>query len=76
MQETATMARAEYAADLTAVDLRILAHLADGKTLHDICRCMHMSHRTVCRRVSDICEAVGVGRPIQAVAWAARRGLI
>ncbi|WP_198346377.1 MULTISPECIES: response regulator transcription factor [Nocardioides] len=57
-------------------DLVLLSCLADGATLHEVARRLHISHRTASRRLSEICASLGVSRPIQAVAWAARRGLI
>lgn len=62
--------------DLTDGDIALLACIADGATLHDMARHLHISHRTASRRLSEICEVLHVSRPIQAVAWAARRGLI
>lgn len=63
-------------ADLSSDDVAILACLADGATLHEVARRLHLSHRTASRRLSEICATLGVSRPIQAVAWAARRGLV
>lgn len=62
--------------DLTDDDIALLACMADGATLRDVARRLHISHRTASRRVSEICAVLGVTRPIQAVAWAARRGLV
>jgi DNA-binding NarL/FixJ family response regulator len=49
-------------------DLELLRLLADGV--------LRTPERTVRRRIRDICDRVGVDAPIQAVVWAARRGLL
>ena len=50
--------------------------LAGGLPLDTVARRMGTSERTVRRRVKGICDRLGFGSSIQAVAWAARRGLV
>jgi DNA-binding NarL/FixJ family response regulator len=61
---------------LSREDLALLARLADGALLGAVARQLGTSERTVRRRVRCICDALGVDTPIQAVVWAARRGLL
>ncbi|AOS64937.1 helix-turn-helix domain-containing protein [Actinoalloteichus hymeniacidonis] len=61
---------------LTREERMILALLADGYLLDGIARRMCTSNRTLRRRIRGVCDRLGVQTPIQAVAWAARRGLI
>ena len=57
-------------------DLELLRLLADGALLGAVARRLRTSERTVRRRIRSICNRLGVGAPIQAVVWAARRGLL
>ena len=57
-------------------DLELLRLLADGALLGAVARQTRTSERTVRRRIRSICTRLGVGAPIQAVVWAARRGLL
>ncbi|MEU5565231.1 helix-turn-helix domain-containing protein [Micromonospora musae] len=61
---------------LDAEDLRLLRLLATGLPLETVARRMGLSERTVRRRVRAVCDRLGVAAPIQAVVWAARRGLL
>ncbi|WP_342626674.1 LuxR C-terminal-related transcriptional regulator [Actinoalloteichus spitiensis] len=61
---------------LTREERQILALLAEGYLLDGIARRMCTSNRTLRRRIRGVCDRLGVQTPIQAVAWAARRGLI
>jgi DNA-binding NarL/FixJ family response regulator len=63
-------------ARVTTDDLVILALLADGLTLDSVAARVSMSPRTLSRRLRCVCERLGVAHPIQAIVWAARRGLI
>lgn len=57
-------------------DVRLLALTAEGLTPPGIGRRMSLSERTVRRRVSRLCERLGVSTPMQAVVWAVRHGVI
>jgi DNA-binding NarL/FixJ family response regulator len=57
-------------------DLELLRMLADGALLGAVARRLRTSERTVRRRIRNICNLLGVDAPIQAVVWAARRGLL
>ncbi len=57
-------------------DLELLRLLAEGALLGAVARRLRTSERTVRRRVRSICNRLGVDAPIQAVVWAARRGLL
>ena len=48
----------------------------DYGLLDAVARRVGKSERTVRRRVRGICDQLGLGTSIQAVAWAARRGLV
>ncbi|MEU6207466.1 LuxR C-terminal-related transcriptional regulator [Micromonospora musae] len=61
---------------LDAADLRLLRLPASGLPLETVARRMGLSERTVRRRVRAVCDRLGVTAPIQAVVWAARRGLL
>jgi DNA-binding NarL/FixJ family response regulator len=62
--------------ELSRPDLELLELLAGGLPLGAVARRMGTSERTVRRRVRGICDRLGLRSPIQAVAWAARRGLV
>lgn len=56
-------------------ELRILSLFADGLPLHAVARRTDLSSRTV-RRRSAASATGSAGTLIEAVAWAARRGLV
>jgi DNA-binding NarL/FixJ family response regulator len=64
------------ATTLSHQDVELLRLLAGGLPLDAVARRMGKSERTVRRRVRGICDQLGLGTSIQAVAWAARRGLV
>ena len=64
------------AAELSQQDVELLRLLAGGLPLDVMARQTSTSERTVRRRIRAICDQLGVRTPIQAVAWAARRGLV
>jgi len=64
------------ATELSLQDVELLRLLAGGLPLDAVARRMGKSERTVRRRVRGICDQLGLGTSIQAVAWAARRGLV
>ncbi|WP_245687102.1 LuxR C-terminal-related transcriptional regulator [Streptacidiphilus griseoplanus] len=57
-------------------DLHLLALLATGLPVESVARRLHVSARTVRRRYRGVCDKLGLNSVIEAVAWAARRGLI
>jgi DNA-binding NarL/FixJ family response regulator len=61
---------------LSRQDIELLRLLAAGLPLDAVARRLNTSERTVRRRVKAICDRLGVGSSIQAVVWAARRGLV
>jgi len=63
-------------AELSRQDVELLVLLADGLSLDAVARRVHASERTVRRRVRAICDRLGFSSTIQAVAWAARQGLV
>ena len=62
--------------ELPVGDLELLRALADGLAIETVARWAGRSERTVRRRYRAICDRVGVQAPIQAMVWAARRGLL
>ena len=64
------------ATELSHQDVELLRLLAGGLPLDAVARRVGKSERTVRRRVRGICDQLGVRTPIQAVAWAARQGLV
>jgi DNA-binding NarL/FixJ family response regulator len=64
------------ATELSRQDVELLKLLAGGLPLDAVARRMGKSERTVRRRVRGICDQLGLGTSIQAVAWAARQGLV
>lgn len=64
------------APQLSHQDVALLKLLAGGLALDAVARRMGTSERTVRRRVRAICDRLGVGTSMQAVVWAARRGLV
>ncbi|MEV0070897.1 MULTISPECIES: LuxR C-terminal-related transcriptional regulator [unclassified Amycolatopsis] len=63
-------------ATLEREELDLLALFAEGLPLDSIARRLELSDRTVRRRMRSICDRLGFATPIQAVVWAARRGLV
>jgi DNA-binding NarL/FixJ family response regulator len=57
-------------------DLRLLALLAEGMPVSSVARRVAMSDRTIRRRIRAVCEQLGVKATVQAIVWAARRGLV
>jgi DNA-binding NarL/FixJ family response regulator len=66
----------KLAAELSRQDVELLALLARGLPLDAVARRLNTSERTVRRRVKAICDRLGFTTSIQAVVWAARRGLV
>ena len=61
---------------LSHQDVELLRLLSQGLPLGSVARRLRTSERTVRRRTKCICDRLGVSSPIQAVVWAARRGLV
>ena len=61
---------------LDEADLALLRLLADGLLVEAVAKRTNTSERTVRRRARAICDRLGVRTPIQAIVWAARRGLL
>ena len=61
---------------LSAEEVELLQLLGHGLPLEAVARRLRTSERTVRRRTKAICDRMGVDFPIQAVVWAAQRGLI
>lgn len=72
----ASLRNAAHEQDLDPADIQLLSLLAEGLPLDAVGRRLDLSDRTVRRRARALCDRIGVRAPIQAVAWAARRGLI
>ncbi len=61
---------------LTDQELRLLALLANGLSTDAVARQLGLTERTTRRRVRLVCDRIGVEKPIQAVVWAARSGVL
>ncbi|WP_370615653.1 hypothetical protein [Mumia sp. Pv 4-285] len=61
---------------LDAEEIELLRVLSTGVPWSVVAHRLHMSERTAHRRTRQICESVGVGKPIEAVVWAIRHGFI
>ncbi|TDE08147.1 helix-turn-helix transcriptional regulator [Jiangella asiatica] len=70
------LVRSSQTPAVSRADLELLALLATGMPAPRVARTLAVSDRTIRRRVRSICDAIGVGTTIEAVAWAARRRLI
>lgn len=57
-------------------DLCLLRLLADGLPVEAVARRLDLSDRTVRRRTRAICDRLDVHAPVQAIVWAAERGLL
>jgi DNA-binding NarL/FixJ family response regulator len=61
---------------LSSQDVELLRLLAGGLPLDAVARRLNTSERTVRRRVKAIRDRLGFATSIEAVAWAARAGLV
>jgi DNA-binding NarL/FixJ family response regulator len=61
---------------LSDEDVALLSLLAEGLPLDVVARKLCTSERTVRRRTRHICDRLGFHAPIQAVVWAAQRGIL
>lgn len=57
-------------------DLALLRLVAEGLPMDSVAARLGMSPRTARRRIHDLCERIGVTGTMQAVVWAAHRGLV
>ena len=62
--------------EMSRGDLELLRLLATGLSLESIARRLDLSERTVRRRTRALCDRLRLGTPIEAIVWAARRGLL
>jgi two-component system response regulator DevR len=72
MREMRRQERAHAFADLTAQEMQILAHIAEGKTNREIGTTLQLSEKTVRNYVSIILGKLGLSSRAQAAAYAAR----
>jgi two-component system response regulator DevR len=72
VREMRRQERAHAFADVTAQEMQILAHLAEGKTNREIAVAMQLSEKTVRNYVSIILSKLGLASRAQAAAYAAR----
>src|SRR4051794_6409697 len=66
----------EPSPELTDEEVAVLRLVAEGLPIDSVAARLGMSPRTVRRRMHDVCEHLGVSSTIQAVVWAAHRGLV
>jgi DNA-binding NarL/FixJ family response regulator len=64
------------AVTLESDEVALLALTAEGMSPQGIGRRMSLCERTVRRRLTRLCEHLGVSTPMQAVVWAVRHGVI
>lgn len=62
--------------DLAAIELELLRLRAGGLSNAQAGRTLHLSERTVRRRIETICARLGVGSVIEAVVLAVRAGVL
>ena len=73
---SALTAAGHRAVTLECDEVAVLALTAEGMTPPGIGRRLSLSERTVRRRLTRLCERLGVSTPMQAVVWAVRHGVI
>jgi DNA-binding NarL/FixJ family response regulator len=62
--------------ELAGEDAELLGLLASGLMIGAVARRMHLSERTVRRRLRSLCDQLDVATPVEAVVWAVRAGVL
>jgi DNA-binding NarL/FixJ family response regulator len=62
--------------ELAGEDALLLGLLASGLMIGAVARRMHLSERTVRRRLRSLCDQLDVATPVEAVVWAVRAGVL
>lgn len=75
VREAARREREEAFADLTEQELRILAHIAEGKTNREIADALFLGEGTVRNYVSSILKKLGLTNRAEAAAYAVEHNL-
>ena len=75
-QEARPLTRREPPREISHDDLQLLRLLATGLPIDAVARRLELSERTVRRRTRMICDRLGFSTAIEAIVWAARRGLV
>jgi DNA-binding NarL/FixJ family response regulator len=61
---------------VTPEEVAILQLMVKGLPLDSIAQHIGLSSRTIRRRLRSLCDRLGLMHPIQAIVWAAQRGLL
>ncbi|MCX7682787.1 MAG: response regulator transcription factor [Anaerolineae bacterium] len=75
VREAARREREEAFADLTEQELRVLAHIAEGKTNREIAEALFLGEGTVRNYVSSILKKLGLTNRAEAAAYAVEHNL-
>jgi DNA-binding NarL/FixJ family response regulator len=62
--------------EISHSDLQLLRLLATGLPIEAVARRLDLSERTVRRRTRATCDRLGFSTAVEAIVWAARRGLV
>jgi DNA-binding NarL/FixJ family response regulator len=66
---------ADLTQSLTEIQTEILASFVRGETNREIAAAMHLSERTVSRRIDELYQKLHFSDRIQAAIWASQRGI-